>query len=372
MSIQSAYTLTPNEIYASLANLIISQQVFADNFGKHQTLVDKARVDGSLYGDRKLYYAVDILSTNAWGNDSEAGNLLSLDRAHDPEVQAIVLDQARQIRLTTDQYLSKRAWGNEGAFQSFTDVLMGLMVETKKVFFGTTYNVFIGCHVSSGSKQQKTITLTGTNDAQAIAKGIADILVEMGDYSRDFNDYGYMRSYADSDIKVIWSSAFVNKITKLDTPTIFHRDGLVDKLDQDILPAKYFGRAVASSDKGSGKVIDANGAYDPTKGTLRAAHEMKKAMAGVSATVTHLFAGEEIPSGTTIGTSAQLAESDVYVEDATVICKIVTVLPPVLSGFEVGTSWFNARSLTTNNYITFMYNSLASLKNYPFITVKKA
>ena len=48
MALQSAFTLTANEIYNTLANMIISQQVFADNLSKHQTLVDKARVDGGL------------------------------------------------------------------------------------------------------------------------------------------------------------------------------------------------------------------------------------------------------------------------------------------------------------------------------------
>ena len=60
-SYQSAFALTANEIYKTLANMIISQEVFADNIGKNQTLVDKARVDGGLYGDTKLYYATDVL-----------------------------------------------------------------------------------------------------------------------------------------------------------------------------------------------------------------------------------------------------------------------------------------------------------------------
>ena len=109
MAIQGAFTLNPKEIFASLANMIISQEVFADNLGKHQTLVDKARVDGSLYGDKKLYYATDVLESHVWGADGEASNLLALDRPQDPEVQAITLDVFRQIRLTVDNYLTKRA-----------------------------------------------------------------------------------------------------------------------------------------------------------------------------------------------------------------------------------------------------------------------
>jgi len=370
MPIQSAFTLSANEIYQTLGNMIISQQVFADNFGKHQTLVDKARVEGTLYGDRKLYYAVQALEVHDWLGDGEAGSLLSLDRAPDPEVQAIVLDVKKQIRLTTDAYLSKRAWSDEGSFQSFTSIMLGMLNETKRIEEGTTYNVFIGNTIASGAGQTKTVALSGTNDAQVIAEFMANLVVELEDYSKAFNDYGYLRSYADSAIKVIWNSKYVNKVKYIDTPSIFHRDTLVNMFSEDILPAKYFGRAVASTDKGSGKVIDANGAYDKTKGTIRVIAEFKGTLAGVDNV--HLFAGEELPNGATIGSGKEIAENKVYVEDGDIICKIVTDLPPVMSGFEVGTSWFNARSLTQNNYVTYMRNTLAYLKAKPFITIKKA
>lgn len=101
--------LRSNEIFAALYNMIISQQVFADNLADNYTLVDKARVDGGLYGDTKLYYSTDVLKSAPWGNDAEATNLLALHRPEAPECQAIVLDQFRQICLTVDNYLSKRA-----------------------------------------------------------------------------------------------------------------------------------------------------------------------------------------------------------------------------------------------------------------------
>ena len=96
--------------------MIISQQVFADNLGSHQNLVDKAKVDGSLYGDTKLYYATDVLASNAWGNDAEAANLLQVHRPKAPNVQAIKLNIFRQIPLTVDNYLSKRAWSDEYSY----------------------------------------------------------------------------------------------------------------------------------------------------------------------------------------------------------------------------------------------------------------
>ena len=110
--------LRSNEIFSALYNMIISQEVFADNI-KGSDLVDQARVDGGLYGDTKLYYSTDALESTEWGNDAEATNLLELHRPKTPECQAIVLDTFRQISLTVDNYLSKRAWADEGSFSSF-------------------------------------------------------------------------------------------------------------------------------------------------------------------------------------------------------------------------------------------------------------
>lgn len=109
--------LNSNEIFAALFNMIISQQVFADNiYETKSTLADMSRVDGSLYGDTKLYYATDVLKSYPWMNDEEAQNLLKLHRPAAPECQSITIDTFRMIPLTVDNYLSKRAWSTEGAF----------------------------------------------------------------------------------------------------------------------------------------------------------------------------------------------------------------------------------------------------------------
>ena len=207
--------LRSNEIFSALYNMIISQEVFADNLGKHQTLVEKARVDGSLYGDTKLYYSTDVLKSAPWGNDAEALNLLALHRPEAPECQAIHLDIFRQISLTVDNYLSKRAWSTEGAFSSFNSIMLGWMRDTKKVYDGTLYNVFIGTNETSLGSQQQTVDVTTAQgsvtdpeelariEAVTIAQALANLIVEMGDYSREFNDYGNLRSYADESISVI-------------------------------------------------------------------------------------------------------------------------------------------------------------------------
>ena len=373
MAIQNAFTLTANEIFKTLANMIISQEVFADNLGKHQTLVDKARVDGGLYGDTKLYYSTDANKSYEWGNDAEAENLLKLDRPEDPKVQAIKLDKFRQIRLTIDNYLTKRGFATEGALASFN--MLGWMRDTKKVYDGTLYNVFVGTTETNVGKQivnvditTATTGLTGVEkeqmEAMTIAHKLADLFVEMGDYSRDFNDYGFLRSYADEGIRLVWNASYINKIRKIDLPTIFHKDGLVDKFDEDVMPARYFGRDLVETDFGSGKVIGTDGAYDSTKGTLRAKAEFDY-------NNKHYFPGDALAtSGTYVGVVGGLEESMVYLEEADVICKVLVKLPPYMSAFEVGTTFFNPRSLTENHYLTWGYNTLEYLKNYPFITVK--
>ena len=350
--------LRSHEIFSALYNMIISQEVFADNLGKHQTLVDKARVDGGLYGDTKLYYSTDVLKSAPWGNDEEATDLLKLYRPEAPECQAIHLDVFRQICLTVDNYLSKRAWADEGAFSSFNSIMLGWMKETKKVYDGTSYNVYIGTTKATGAGQTVEVdlseaeSLTGTEKAKmegmTIAQSLADLMVAMGDYSRDFNDYGNLRSYADDGIKVIWNSKYVNKIRKVDLPTIFHKDGLMDKFEQEVLPERYFGdiqTAGHTSVAGERSIVE--------KDYI------------VSGKTTHVFPGDLIPVGATVA-----ANESYKAPTKDVICKVLVKLPPYMSAFEVGTSFFNPKSLTENHYLTFGHNTIEYLKNYPFITVQ--
>ena len=362
--------LRSNEIFSALYNMIISQEVFADNLGEHQTLVDKARVDGSLYGDTKLYYSTDVLKSAPWGADAEAANLLALHRPEAPKCQAIHLDVFRQICLTVDNYLSKRAWANEGTFSAFNGVMLNWMRETKRVYDGTLYNVFIGTTVSPKAAQNREIPVKGLTDAKeeamVIAQELADLLVEMGDYSREFNDNEFLRSYAKEGIKVVWNSKFVNKIRKIDLPTIFHKDGLIDKFEEEIMPARYFGRILTADDAKASGII-ANNVVVAGKGVRS---RIEKDIT-ISNNDYHVFPGDLIPAGAKVGgASADFAYIDAYVEDADIICKVLVKLPPYMSAFEVGTSFFNPKSLTENHYLTFGHNTIEYLENYPFITVK--
>lgn len=349
-------TLRSNEIFSAIYNMIISQQVFADNIaGTMSSLVEKAKVDGTLFGDTKLYYATDALESTVWGNDAEAINLLALHRPDAPKVQALTISNFRQIALTLDNYLSKRAFADEGTFSGFNSVMQGWIADTKKIYDSTTYNAFIGTAKSDVGKQTQTITLsdiTATGEeknrlrAQTIANKVADILVEMTDVSRDYNDYGFLRSYGYEDIKVIWNSKYMNEITHLDLPTIFHKDGAKVKDFSDYLPSRYFGTVNTTAVKGNGTTI--------------------RSMIEQDIGDNHYFAGDLIKTSDTApkGTS--------YTEYSKVICKIIVKLPPYMSAFEVGTSFFNPKSLTENHYLTFGRSDLEYLQNYPMVTILEA
>ena len=351
-------TLRANEIFSALYNMIISQQVFADNIkGTNATLVDKARVDGSMYGDTKLYYATDALKSAEWGNDAEAENLLQLHRPKAPECQAIHLDKFRQIRLTVDNYLSKRAWSTESAFSSFNSVMLGWIRDTKRIYDSTLYNTYIGTANTNIGKQTIKITLTTDTDkeaearlqAQTIAKAMADLLVELTDVSRDYNDYKYIRSYNKDDLMVVWNAQALNKITKMDLPTIFHKEGLIDKMGEYTLPGRYFGTVNASAS------------------TTGASNTTVRSLVEKDYGDTHCFPGDLLPNNQAYGAN------ETYTVDDTILFKVMHKNSvPYMSAFEVGTSFFNPRALVETNYLTFGHNTLEYIKNYPFITVKTA
>lgn len=355
-----AITLNQNEIFSSLSNMIIGQFVFTDNIaGNYDSLVNRARVDGSLYGDTYLYYATDASKSYKFTPDSEDQlNVLKTYRPKAPVEQKIVLDNFRQIAMTIDNYFSKRAFTTEGAFAQFNSTLLQWLRDTKAIIDSTEYNAFIGTATSSIGKQTQTIVIpeaTGEEGnrlfAQAIAEKVANILTELKDVNKDYNDLGFYRSYNPDDLIVVWNADFYNKILKTDLPTIFHKDGLIDKFDaKNVLPAKYFGTPTDSVGVGT-----------------RALKELEYELDGDTI---HVFAGEEVPSGATTDPAYSNA---FYTADDSIVCKIIHKdSVPYMSAFETETMFFNPKNLSENHYLTFGRNTLDYLKQYPMITVKVA
>lgn len=353
--------LNVNEIFASLYNMIISIETFAgqieDGFS---SLVDSSRVDGGLYGDTKLYVDTDILKSYPWQGDNEAANLLAIHRPKDPKVQKIELNIFRQIPLTVDYYLSKRAWGSETAFSEFTSALLGWIRDTKRVYDETTYNTFIGTHVASGLDQSQDIDFSGITaptstaddeayerlQAEKIAEYLSNLFIDLKRPSRKYNDNEFMKSFSPRSIKVVWNAKFANKIRKIGVPTIFNKEGLLENYlsEENVLPPEYFGTVNSTATAGDGSTV--------------------RSLVEQDIGTNHYFAGDLIDSNDTApaGTS--------YTVDDDIICKVMYVRAvPFMSAFEVGTSFFNARSLTENHYLTWGHNSLEHLAGKPFITL---
>lgn len=366
-------TLNSNEVFGALFNMILSQEVFADNiYNTKSTLADMSRVDGSLYGDTKLYYSTDVLKSFEWSGDAEAQNLLKLHRPEAPECQAITIDQFRMIPITVDNYLSKRAWSTEGAFSSFNSQMLGWIRDTKKIYDATLFNSFVGTTSTAVGGQNKVITLPvepdGVDDynteaynrlvAQAIATEMANLIVDLEDVSRDFNDYGNLRSYNVDDLVFVWNAEQVNRIKKLDMPTIFHKEGLIDKFAEHTLPARYFGNVNTNAGTTGGTNITIRSLIEKDYNTVepdKPGYDAKK----------HIFPGDLLPANT------PYEANETYSEDQSIVCKIYHKDSiPFMTAFETGTEFFNPRSLTETHYLIWGYNSLEYLKNYPFVTVK--
>ena len=385
-----SYTLSANEIFGSLFNLLISARTFTDNVkGGYNTLADRFKIDGSLYSDFKTFKGTDVLKTQPFtdpyaynNNGNFQGNLLKTAKPADPKEQYVQIDQVRFIELSLDLFLTKRAFYDEGSFSEFHGGMLSWMQDTKRVYESGLINTFVGTTVSNANKAVITVDVTtavgnatgeeaNKLEAQKIATDIADLLVDVKDYSRDYTDWKLLRAVPAEDLLFVWNSKYLNKIEKMSLPVIYHKDGLIDKMAEELLPPRFFGRAIdTTTDKGSGKVINANDAYDKTKGTIRALVEKEGT---ISNTYYHVFPGVEIPNGAIVKANGDFELNEVYLQTDDIICKIVHKSSvPFMSAYESEESFYNQRSKVTNFYLHFMYSKPCYLYNYPFLTVKKA
>lgn len=355
--------LTVNELYSTLRNAVLSRQTFADNIkGTYSQLVDKFRVEGSRYGDTIVKVATDALETHPYAQPNsgegtnrraalqrESTNLLDLDLPKDPDTQIIKLDTFRQIRLSLEPFFTARAWGKPGAFQQFNDVMKSWLRETKRIYDATLVNVYVGTTESTVGEQEHSITpVDGQNDALTMAVDMANVLTEMKDISRDYNDFGNLRSYAEGDLVVIWNAKHYNQLKKADLPQVFHTEGLLNEFDQMVLPARYFGTVNTGEVQGLANK------------TVRARYE--QTIQGK-----HYFAGDAIEEGVTVPANMS------YTVDDTIAYKIIHKDSlSYMSGFEVQTSFLNPRTSIENFYLTFAHNTLEYWANYPWITARFA
>lgn len=357
--------LASNDVYSDLWNVLIRHEVFTDNYtDANKSVFDLSKVDGGLYGDRILYTSYDIGETYDWLGDAEASKLLDVNRNETEITQDIVLDKFRQTFTTTDAYLSKRAWTDESAFGQFNSALLQNLKDTKDTFDELYFNTFLGTDETDIGKQKQEITLqkVGTSetnaetearnriDSQHIAQFTSDLIVDLQDSTREYNDYGYRRKYKADDLIAVWNSEWVNKIDKMSQPITFNADkALADKFGQYKLPARYFGTRKTAGGTSTG-----------VERTL-----VEGDFTGSDNKKVHLMPGDIIPTGATY------KANEAYVEDKTIVYKLMHKKSlPYMVGFNASTNFQNPRALLENNYITWGFNTLEHLHNYPFITVR--
>ena len=362
--------LRANDIFGALFNMIIGQYFTDDKYVTGYDLVNVHKVDGTLYGDTKINYSVDVLPTEEWNDYAEAANLLAVKKPDAPKQQAIRISHTRMAWITVDHYLTKRAWESEGVFGQFISETLAQIGNAKKNFESKLFNAFIGTDKSTKATCNISLSLptkgTESNNrlrAQTIAQTLADLAVEMKDSTRDYNEYNFLRSYDLSSLEFVVNGKYANEITNIDLPTIFHKEGLSDITTKNILPAKYFGT-----------VITKDGTTASNNTTVRSLLEMDYVVSGVTY---HVLPGDLLPNScaykAVVTDSRGNKDNAVYTQDDKVICKIIDKNSvPFMDSFEVGTNFYNQRSLTENHYLIWGYSDLEHLQDYPFITISEA
>ena len=364
-------SLNVNEIQSSIYNMIIGQYINTRNINNtYNTLLNMARRNVGLYGDQELHYATDAYRTYEYNPDTtEQCNVLAVHRPPAPKCQAIQLNNARYIPVTIDDYFTKRAFMSESGFSDYNAVIVQWLRDTMEIYLTTMYNAFIGTNETNIGQQLQTIHLdfmipssTTPSDNEAanrlkavyIGERIANILVSLSDpiQGKNFNDYGFYRSWNPDDLVIVWNSAYFNEIRKVDLVTIFHDEGIVNKLEEKyVLPETYFGTVNTST-----------GTAAAENTSIRSLVEKEYTVNGKKY---HVFPGELIPN------EASFLANETYTVGIDIICKIMhKESVPILDGVEGEKVFINGRNWSENRYLHFLVNTPEHMKDMPFITVK--
>lgn len=398
-------TLNQNEFLAGLYNAYGLVYTYANNLGSREdSLAERFKADGGQYRDQVVYTDVDVLYSRIW--DKSDTNVLATENKGMYAQQYITIDSFRQIGLTVDQFLTKRAWMDAGKYDEFRTVILKQIGDTKRVYEDTLVDTFVGIHKSTADAANITVTMPTNDDpekqnrlrAMEVFKTIGDTFNALADYNRKFNENKYLKRFGADDCMLVFSDKYANEFRYVDTPTTFHKDDLLAK--GKILNRKYFGTPIASSVT----VADGN--------THRAVENMLITVSSTSSStksgytyaapatgnnrVVQVFPGDLLPEKTplTTGDAAYTANVSVYftepaggaaskaftasvctsanayVEDDKVICKIMHKdAVKYLSSLTVQTEFVNGKNHTQNMYLTWGYCYPAALRGYPFITV---
>lgn len=349
-------TLTQNGVLSTLYNMVISQEVFSKNVSLKGTLVEKFRLDGTLYGDSKLFLSTDVGTLYDFPDTSNT--LLTKTNPNAPQTQVVKIDTFKQTAVTIDGVKLKQAFMSADIYSAFVSVAVQWLRDTMKVLNVTLINTFIGTVITAANQAEIEIEFPAVPDgtsitelrdyrsyqAELIGQAIADTAVDLEDAMREFNDYEFLRAYDLSDFIIVWNKSWANLIKHISLPKIFHKDEVIGKEMETItINNRFFGTLVGSS-----------GTADGTT---------HRTVADIVVSGKQYFPGDILPASTAYAANA------VYVADPNIIAKIVHKRAvPFMSALIVGTEFFNPKDLDRNHYLTWGYSDPTYLKEYPIVT----
>lgn len=397
-SLNGNININQSVITGALKNMIISQKINMIDVADTE-LADYFRVDGTLYGDTKLFYSADIGAPFAWADDVVgsadrlAPNLLEVNRNKSVVCQSVKMGVYKFVSISTDQYLSKNAFMNEGVFGEMMGVFSSMLGRTKKVYDRALINSLIGVTTSPIAANNITVARSLSEDALEktkaeslnVMKAISLLKAKLKDNSREFNELNYLRSYNFSDFIAIWNVDQKANIMDIAKPITFHEGGIGETgLKEFELTGKWFGTLNSTNALSSATVRCAKaGWYDVSKTVAAYVADYTKATDAVKATCIYLNEADVIPAvGAYIDAARGIEVTIVsttfpanysYTVDSKVILKLVHKDSlPFMSGFESGSEFWNPLAKITTQYLMYGHNNLEFLKEYPLITISFA
>lgn len=362
--------LNHNKVFQALTNQIISIKNFATGVSIKDTIYGSRRVDGTLYGDTKLYRSTDKIDVYDFDGTSDKYNLLTQILSPEPHEQGIVIDIFKQIPLTVGQFLVKQAFFDERSYSEFTGILLSWIWTTKNIYTHTHYT----SNILVGAEKYKTVdedisVLAPTDikgydkirfQAQEFYRKLEDKAKEVQEPSREYNSLGFMRTVDAGAFDYVIPIGLLSQVRKQDVPFLFNPD---EKIGIKEIHWKYFG-----------EINDEDGTTLENNNTVRSLIERDYAVDGETIRV---LAGDLLPD------EVDYLADETYTSFFTETPSWDEEFPvymihkqdfPILDAMTVNSSFYNAHLLTQNHYLTFGHNNVkeAHLDEYPLFkyTVK--
>lgn len=350
--------LNQNKIYKIFTNMVLKIYVNGDIIkNTNAELLNDIKESVGLGGDKIKIRDFDVLPRRAWLMDAESVNLTKNYRLQHEKEFDINIDQYSFFALTTDSYLSRAAWLSDRSFAEFQSALLNCIKSSKECFESTDYLAFVGTAKGLGSVKEISVTNDGML-AQRMSEGLANLWVELKRPTTKFNGYGYRRSYKDSDIKVMWNSAYMNSITNISLPVLFSTpEGLKAKFSQYVYSPDFFGTR---------NTIAKKTADENTRYAVGVTDNI-----GTENEVIHL-AGDHVEVGKAIANATDIL-IPTYQADPTIACQVLVDNPvPYFDQFEIANDFANPASLNTTHRLIYAHNTLEVVPSRPIVTVKVA